>query len=127
MADIENLDVAMDVAVAVVAVLPGAVEEAVAVALAFAAAVALTDIMTLDLAVAVAEDVEVAMSGAVGAAVAVADGCRGVTGEERRVGSPRHPSRPIHLGVPPGHTQPRRHRNLVMQKSSPPQGGFVVY
>ena len=105
-----DLDVAVDEAVVVVAVVPGAVEEAVAVALAFAAAVALAVVMALDLAVEVAEDVEVAVPGAVGAIVAVADGCCGATGEERRVDGPRHPSRPLHLGVPPGRTQLRRHR-----------------
>ena len=85
-AGVGDLDVAVDVAVAVVAVVPGAVEEAVAVALAFVAAVALAVVMALDLAVAVVEDVEVVVSGAVGASVA--DGCRGATGEERRVGGP---------------------------------------
>ena len=83
-----DLDMAVDVAVAMVAVVPGAVEEAVAVALAFAVAVALAVVMTLDLAVGVAKDMEVAVPGAVGAPVAVADGCRGATGEERRVGGP---------------------------------------
>ena len=81
---VENLDVV----VAVVAVVPGAMEEAVTVALAFAATVALAVVMALDLAVTVAEDVEVAVPRAVGAAMTVADGCGGATGEERCVGDP---------------------------------------